>query len=82
MWDTEIVPLLRGAPKLMALTLLRKLQDDHPGRFPDGMVRTLQRHVRQWRAMEGPPKEVFFPQDHAPGHRGLTAPSYEPAATR
>ena len=36
------------------------------------MLRTLQRHIRQWRALEGPPKEVFFPQDHAPGHRGLS----------
>jgi len=71
-WDTEVVPLLRGAPKLMAITLLRKLQDDHPGHFPDGVLRTLQRHIRQWRALEGPPKEVFFPQDHAPGHRGLS----------
>jgi hypothetical protein len=71
-WDTEIVPLLRGAPKLMAITLLRKLQDDRPDHFPDGMLRTLQRHIRQWRALEGPPKEVFFPQEHAPGHRGLS----------
>jgi hypothetical protein len=71
-WDSEIVPLLKSAPKLMAITLLRKLQDDHPERFPDGVLRTLQRHIRQWRALEGPPKEVFFPQDHAPGHRGLS----------
>ena len=53
-WDTEVVPLLKGAPKLMAITLLRKLQDDYPARFPDGMLRTLQRHVRQWLALEGP----------------------------
>ena len=71
-WDTEVVPLLRGAPKLMAITVLRKLQDDCPDRFPDGMLRTLQRRIRQWRALEGPPKEVFFPQEHAPGHRGLS----------
>jgi len=71
-WDSEVVPLLQSAPKLMAITLLRKLQDDHPERFPDGVLRTLQRHIRQWRALEGPPKEVFFPQDHAPGHRGLS----------
>jgi hypothetical protein len=71
-WDTEVVPLLKSAPKLMAVTLLRKLQDDHPDRFPDGMLRTLQRHIRQWRALEGPPKEVFFPQVYAPGHRGLS----------
>ena len=71
-WGSEVLPLLRGAPKLMAVTLLRKLQDDHPERFPDGVLRTLQRHIRQWRALEGPPREVFFPQDHAPGHRGLS----------
>ncbi len=71
-WDSEIVPLLKGAPNLMAITLLRKLQDDHPDGYPDGVLRTLQRHVRQWRALEGPSKEVFFPQDHAPGHRGLS----------
>jgi len=71
-WNSEVVPLLQSAPKLMAITLLRKLQDDHPDRFPDGMLRTLQRHIRHWRALEGPPKEVFFPQDHAPGHRGLS----------
>jgi hypothetical protein len=71
-WDGEVVPLLKSAPKLMAITLLRKLQDDHPDRFADGMLRTLQRHVRHWRALEGPPKEVFFPQDHAPGQRGLS----------
>src|SRR5438309_7996644 len=41
-WDTEVAPLLRSAPELMAVTLLRKLQDDHPDRFPDGMLRTLQ----------------------------------------
>ena len=71
-WDSEVVPLLKRAPTLMAVTLLRKLQDDHPEHFPDGVLRTLQRHIRQWRALEGPPKEVFFPQDHAPGHRGLS----------
>ncbi len=52
-WDTEVVPLLHSAPRLMAITLLRKLQDDYPDRFPDGMLRTLQRHIRQWRAREG-----------------------------
>jgi hypothetical protein len=71
-WDSQVVPLLKSAPKLMAITVLRKLQDDYPERFPDGMLRTLQRHIRQWRALEGPAKEVFFPQEHAPGHRGLS----------
>jgi hypothetical protein len=71
-WETEVVPLLKNAPQLMAITILRKLQEDHLERFPDGVVRTLQRRIRQWRALEGPPKEVFFPQEHAPGDRGLS----------
>ena len=71
-WDAEVVPLLKAAPTLMAVTLLRKLQDDHPSRFPDGMLRTLQRHVRKWRALQGPAREVFFPQEHAPGRQGLS----------
>ncbi len=40
-WDAEVVPLLRSAPTLMTITLLGKLQDDHPGRSPDGMLRIL-----------------------------------------
>jgi hypothetical protein len=71
-WESEIVPLLQSAPRLMAITILRKLQEEHAGGFPDGVLRTLQRRIRQWRAMEGPAKEVFFPQDHAPGERGLS----------
>jgi len=71
-WDTDVVPLLKAAPKLMGVTLLRKLQSDYPDRFPDGTLRTLQRHIRLWRALEGPPKEVFFPQVHTPGQRGLS----------
>jgi hypothetical protein len=36
------------------------------------MRRTLERHVSQWRALEGPSKEVFFPQTYQPGVRGLS----------
>lgn len=71
-WDSDVVPLLRSAPKLKAITLLRKLQEDHPERFPDSMRRTLERHISQWRALEGPNKEVFFPQTYPPGARGLS----------
>lgn len=38
-----------------------------PGVYQEGQIRTFQRRVRQWRAQEGPPKEVFFAQDHRPG---------------
>jgi len=30
-------------------------------------LRTLQRRLRQWRALNGPEKEDYFPQEHPPG---------------
>ncbi|MCG1042052.1 IS21 family transposase [Mycetohabitans sp. B8] len=71
-WQSEVVPMLLNAPQLQAITILRKLQDEHPGQYPDSTRRTLERRVRQWRATSGPPKEVFFPQQHEPGARGLS----------
>ncbi|KUY87054.1 integrase [Burkholderia territorii] len=71
-WESEVLPLLRHAPGLKAITLLRKLQEAHPGEFPDGMRRTLERRVSRWRALEGPNKEIFFPQEHLPGVQGLS----------
>ena len=52
---------------LEAKTLFEFLQREHPGRFPDGQLRTLQRRVKVWRALEGPSKEVYFAQVHEPG---------------
>jgi len=54
-------------PGLEAKTLFEDLQCRYPGRFGDGQLRTLQRRVKIWRALQGPPREVFFPQVHKPG---------------
>jgi len=54
-------------PGLEAKTLFEDLQRRYPGRFNDGQLRTLQRRVKIWRALKGPPKEVFFPQVHKAG---------------
>ena len=54
-------------PGLEAKTLFADLQRRFPGRFADGQLRTLQRRCREWRALEGPAKEVFFAQIHHPG---------------
>jgi hypothetical protein len=71
-WDSEIRPLLQAQPRLMAITILNKLQDHHPWHYPDSLLRTLQRRIRPWRAVAGQPKEVFFAQTHAPGRMGLS----------
>jgi len=31
------------------INLFERLQDKHPSRFPYGQLRTLQRHVKEWR---------------------------------
>lgn len=54
-------------PGLEAKTLFEWLQQTYPERYGDGQLRTLQRRIKQWRALEGPAKEVFFDQHHKPG---------------
>jgi hypothetical protein len=52
---------------LQANTLFALLSLHHPGRYQAGQVRTLQRHIRQWRALHGPEPDVLFEQVHVPG---------------
>src|SRR4051812_1784433 len=63
---TELEAQLRLNPGLQAKTLFLDLQRRFPGRFPDVQLRTLQRRIKQWRALEGPPQEGFFAQVHQP----------------
>jgi hypothetical protein len=65
-WE-EIRQLLITEPDLQAKTLFEHLQRTYPEQFRDGQVRTLRRRIKYWRATEGPPREVFFAQDHRPG---------------
>jgi hypothetical protein len=61
--------MLEDAPELEAKALFEWLCERHPDSYHEGQLRTFQRRVRQWRALEGPPKEVYFPQEHEPGVR-------------
>jgi hypothetical protein len=65
-WE-EIKQMLSECSGFEAKTLFEYLQRRSPGRFSDGQVRTLQRRVKRWRALEGPAQEVFFPQLYQPG---------------
>ena len=68
-WGEEIVPLLvRDEDRILqATTLLELLDGRYPGRFGAGQLRTLQRRIRDWRAVQGPEREVYFEQTHPPG---------------
>ena len=65
-WE-GVAARLRDAPELEAKTLLEVLEASRPGVYHPGQLRTLQRRIKQWRATEGPDKEVFFAQEHRPG---------------
>lgn len=58
---------LRDAPELEAKTLFSDLCERRPGRYQEGQLRTFQRRVREWRALSGPAKRLFFAQEHRPG---------------
>jgi hypothetical protein len=66
----EVAGFLAESPQLEALTLFGYLQRQYPGKFADGQLRTLQRQVKTWRAVQGPAREVFFAQQHHPGELG------------
>jgi hypothetical protein len=50
-----------------AKTLFEALQRIYPGKYQDGQLRTFQRRVKQWKALYGPAREVYFPQVYKPG---------------
>jgi transposase len=65
-WD-QVRQQIEESPDLEGKTLFEWLQREHPGRYSDGQIRTLQRRIKIWRATEGPPQEVYFGQKHEPG---------------
>lgn len=65
-WDWVVRELERD-PALQANTLFALLQDQDPGRYPAGQLRTLQRHIAAWRAVHGPAQAVIFAQVPQPG---------------
>jgi len=60
-WQPVLLPILQNDPAVQAVTLLRHLQITDPDAFPDdGVRRTLERRVRDWRALHGAERDVIF----------------------
>ena len=72
----EVEEQIDAHPGLEAKTIFEALQRKYPGDFADGQLRTLQRHLKRWRAVEGPGREVFFTQQHVPGRLGQSDFTY------
>lgn len=71
-WESEIVPMLEEKFKLQPLTLFEHLNKKYPGKFQGSTLRTFQRKVKKWKALNGPGKEVMFLQRQTPGRMGLS----------
>lgn len=69
---SEIEAKLQTTPELEATTLFGLLQEQYPGCYEDSQLRTLQRHVKRWRAAHGPEREVVLAQRHRPGEAAQT----------
>jgi hypothetical protein len=64
---TEIESMLEVDSGLQSQTLMQWLIDQYPEQFNWGHLRTFQRRVRRWRGLNGPERDVIFPQRHVPG---------------
>ncbi len=73
----EVVPMLRSAPGLRPVGILRELCKRHP-ELGSGIRRTLERRIRAWRATHGEDQEVMFRQVHEPGRMGLSDFTHAP----
>ncbi len=67
-WAWVIQQLQRDSA-LQGATLFAELCQHNPGKYRPTQVRTLQRHIAQWRAQQGPEREVIFEQVHVPAER-------------
>jgi hypothetical protein len=65
----EVLALLERDGGLQAKTVFEEFQRRYPGRFQAGQLRTLQRRFRQWRALHGDEREIYFAQRHRPGEQ-------------
>lgn len=45
----DVLQWLQSGPDTIAKDLFKRLQEDHPGRFTDGQLRTMQRRIKEWR---------------------------------
>lgn len=67
-WD-EILQFLEDNTRIEAKTIFEYLQNKNPGKYQDGQLRTFQRKIKNWKATQGPDKEVYFPQVYKPGYQ-------------
>lgn len=65
----QIEAMLTNDSGLEAKTIMEWLLENYPNDYKEGQLRTLQRRIRDWRALSGPEQEVYFRQRIFPGRQ-------------
>jgi hypothetical protein len=70
----DVEALLKECPGIGSLSIFNELNERYDDRFSQGQQRTLQRKVKQWRALYDSDDryEIFFGQRHRPGEGAQT----------
>ena len=63
--------MLEAAPGIGAVAIFEELCRRH-SEIGASVRRTLERRIAQWRAFNGPSRDVIFRQEHPPGRMGLS----------
>ena len=71
-WDQEVVPMLEASSKLRPVTIYHELCRRFPDKIDHAVRRTIERRIRDWRAINGAERPVIFPQVQVPGRMGLS----------
>ena len=68
---SDVLICLQTNPDITAKNILIGLQENYPGKFSDGQLRTLQRRVKEWRQIMA--KELVYScLDQKPGYDNIT----------
>jgi transposase len=73
---SEVVAILERDEAVESKTVFEYLCRQHPGRFQEGELRSMQRRIKVWRARYGSAKEVMFVQHHLPGRQSQSDFTY------
>ena len=63
--------MLKAAPDLRPIAIFEEMLRRHPD-LPEGVRRTMERRIHQWRALNGKDRDVIFRQVQEPGRMGLS----------
>ncbi len=70
-FESVVVPLLKESGEIRPVAMDRELLRRDPELNPN-IRRTLERRIRQWRALQGPGQAAIFRQTSKPGQMGIS----------